>query len=591
MLNKIFPNILNIDNYEKKNNEINRLIKTIGKTIIIYIDDVDRLDSNEILEVFKIIRNTANFCNTIFIVGYDKLYVNNQLKKLLLSNSESYIEKIFQFEYYLPYIKDRFAMRNLIIDKLKSIVSNKLHKDLLSNLYNSKNSTLSYYEAVPHLSKYIVSHRDKIRFLNLFKLNYEKIKDEIYLPDYISICILKLKYPEVHQALYYNKDLLIERIYSIITSNSSKLSIQFKDKITDDLCDTLLYLHLVNNKFKHGLNEIEILNAVELVESIFGKKSLNNTSQERRTLYNHHLTIINPENFERYFDHSISGFLNQFDFDQSLMLSDQELINKIKYWIDVDGFTNDIHSKFENLSEFNDKMLFTKVINAIIYFANLPSSNNINYYNGFNIDNFYNKLGGSNSKEFCDKIFESDIDEYRQCIISFITKINLNYKWNFIHNFVFKIISDNNDNFVLKHEELIKIIFQDFKEKINNEQKLTDGIWHQYINLIRNTSLSKQGELIELSDEGKLITDSIIKLIEKDLKAFLNFNINSTSFDKSEFTIVGWENVIFINDQFINLLDNQKENIAVKEYQEFNNKWVLNNKMAIPFTFIHLKNN
>ncbi|GEO04459.1 hypothetical protein AAE02nite_21230 [Adhaeribacter aerolatus] len=46
--------------------EINIKLKKIDKKIIIFVDDLDRLDKSEIIEVMRLIRNTANFYNTIF---------------------------------------------------------------------------------------------------------------------------------------------------------------------------------------------------------------------------------------------------------------------------------------------------------------------------------------------------------------------------------------------------------------------------------------------------------------------------------------------------------------------------------------------
>jgi len=55
--------------------EINDLLKDLNKRIIIFIDDLDRLQKGEIIQVIKLIRNTANFNNTIFVVAYDRNYI------------------------------------------------------------------------------------------------------------------------------------------------------------------------------------------------------------------------------------------------------------------------------------------------------------------------------------------------------------------------------------------------------------------------------------------------------------------------------------------------------------------------------------
>lgn len=61
--------------------QINTALEKINKKVVIYIDDLDRLDSHEIVEVLRLIRNTANFYNTIFVVAYDRNYIVNALNK------------------------------------------------------------------------------------------------------------------------------------------------------------------------------------------------------------------------------------------------------------------------------------------------------------------------------------------------------------------------------------------------------------------------------------------------------------------------------------------------------------------------------
>ncbi len=53
---------------------------------------------NEILEVLKIIRNTANFPFVKFIVACDRTYIVNQLKSKGVE--PKYLEKIFMIDFH-----------------------------------------------------------------------------------------------------------------------------------------------------------------------------------------------------------------------------------------------------------------------------------------------------------------------------------------------------------------------------------------------------------------------------------------------------------------------------------------------------------
>ena len=66
---------------KKQYETINNCIKSLNRMIYITVDDVDRLMAKEILECLKIIRNTADFKNLIYIVAFDNDYVLSELSK------------------------------------------------------------------------------------------------------------------------------------------------------------------------------------------------------------------------------------------------------------------------------------------------------------------------------------------------------------------------------------------------------------------------------------------------------------------------------------------------------------------------------
>lgn len=91
---------------EEKYNSINDSIRSTGKRFIIIIDDLDRMTGLEVMQVFRIIRNSASFDNTFFIVAMDHQYIVNVLEKTnLFSNEEQYLKKIFQLTITLPSIR------------------------------------------------------------------------------------------------------------------------------------------------------------------------------------------------------------------------------------------------------------------------------------------------------------------------------------------------------------------------------------------------------------------------------------------------------------------------------------------------------
>ena len=87
---------------------ISGYLKSYGKIIPVLIDDMDRLSGDEIAEVLRLIRNTADFPNIVYITAYDKGYVEAQLQKKGIPNPGIYIEKFFSIEFALPKLEDYY---------------------------------------------------------------------------------------------------------------------------------------------------------------------------------------------------------------------------------------------------------------------------------------------------------------------------------------------------------------------------------------------------------------------------------------------------------------------------------------------------
>ncbi|MGE5631861.1 MAG: P-loop NTPase fold protein [Caulobacteraceae bacterium] len=72
-----------------------------GKRIIVVIDDIDRLSTAEIRDIFKLVRLTANFPNIIYVLAFDRFRVENALNEEGI-NGRDYLEKILQVVIDIP---------------------------------------------------------------------------------------------------------------------------------------------------------------------------------------------------------------------------------------------------------------------------------------------------------------------------------------------------------------------------------------------------------------------------------------------------------------------------------------------------------
>tara|TARA_A100000171_G_C2140531_1_gene155403 strand:- start:1552 stop:4278 length:2727 start_codon:yes stop_codon:yes gene_type:complete len=294
----IFREDHSLEEYYQK---IQEAIHRIDRQIIIILDDLDRLEDNEILDTYKIIRTLSDFDNVIFLAGYDR----NYLEKTLGKSKENYINKIFQVEIdLLPF--DESQINEILLDGIKKAFPHRINQEdqqverirneklflvfnslfagksfqatldisdiSLDNLHNEENQFICSDLKLDY-KHFIRTYRDLKRFLNEFKFSKTLINtNDIYLPDYVLFRLLTFRYRNLH-------NLVFEKISSIIDNKDYDVVNQ---KMTDSWNenDGSHYIYTESSKEKlfdtlkvnsYDSKDIEIVNASLCI--LFGEKS------------------------------------------------------------------------------------------------------------------------------------------------------------------------------------------------------------------------------------------------------------------------------------------------------------------------------
>jgi len=549
---------------------LNQSIQSLRKKIVIFIDDVDRLDKDEVIEVLRIIRNTANFGNTFFIVAFDKVYVTDSIRQSLGSDTEEYLEKIFQLEYYLPLNPNGEIFKEALLVELSKYTGEE-NTEVIDKIRKDED-VFSYFEILPPIKDYIRTFRDVQRFMNIFLLNYSIVKNNIYLPDYISICILRLKYPEVYHALYYDT----YRYLMVPETTFSKfqygaLFLKFNGKDDNNLEDSVLHQDIKANPRKFALNPAETSNVIKLVGSIFIRKNQWGISSPNRTLRNNHLTISDSGSFSRYFDFSMFERLDQSVFEAVFSKDLSDLETEITTWNNAAGISTDLQLKLENFTNFSNRMVFEKVIRTIVLFANLPSPHNPIYFNMFVFDNFYAKFRsrGNDSNTVLNELYQGDKIAFKRFFESLYDRVNPNGRWGFQQEFAWQLIRDYGDNFILSHAELKEMLKRNFFDVINAFQSVNEDILRFYAQLLNlGAKIDSQGNRIFSDKTSGEITDKCREIVEKDFRKFLGINLNRDQ--EGRYSMVGWESRIYGSvDEFESYLNGKKNERSAEEFARF----------------------
>ena len=246
---------------------------TRKKRMIIMIDDVDRLDSADTKLVLKLVRLTANFPRTVFILAYDRSKVSARLDKDDI-NGEEYLKKFIQLPYTLPKLK---------FDSLKEILEDAIIDELkLRNFDDKKLKGDKRWKRLMNSDfiKLFPTIRDIRRYTNSLRLNLKIIdKDTVNPIDFVGTEAIRIFAPEAHGAMSDKKEAFIGTtednegdIRGVIQKAPSELRDIIKKGVIFNLFPEFERIHL--NNADNAENAQETIKETDLrvcVENTFDK--------------------------------------------------------------------------------------------------------------------------------------------------------------------------------------------------------------------------------------------------------------------------------------------------------------------------------
>lgn len=201
IFNKIMPDPENSDISNVKS-KIEKLLELSNRKLVVYIDDVDRLDGEEIKSIFKLVRLVADFPNIIYVIALDEEVVISALSTIYSKSNNSqdearkYIEKFIQVPIYLPKIDEHY------ISQFYEKKLNEIFKEI------SGTPEKVYLEYNPQFIADAVSVnlsiRNITRFTNLVSVYYPILKDEVNSLDLLRLLIIKIDSPALFNYIHNN---------------------------------------------------------------------------------------------------------------------------------------------------------------------------------------------------------------------------------------------------------------------------------------------------------------------------------------------------------------------------------------------------
>ncbi|MBL0912176.1 MAG: AAA family ATPase [Bacteroidia bacterium] len=185
--------------------KINEALRSLALPLVIFVDDVDRLDVSEIQSLFKLVKLTANFDNLIYVIAFDDEMVAKALSKSYgtgeISDGKSFLEKIVQLPLRIPYVNDfeRFEYTLNLFTEWAAKNSLNLPEAYQITFLQSYRSLHDYFIKTP---------RDSKRLVNAVSFSYRCLKGEVNVYDIIVLETIRIFSPQVFEAIILYSDYL-----------------------------------------------------------------------------------------------------------------------------------------------------------------------------------------------------------------------------------------------------------------------------------------------------------------------------------------------------------------------------------------------
>ena len=197
-------------------------LRSLGRPVLMAIDDIDRLDPNELLLLFKLIRLVGRLPNVYYLIAYDEDTLLDALSRTgLVGNNEprraiDYLEKIVQVRLDVPPMRDEQISR--WVDDAVNDLAAKFQLEIDGDF--SSRFSRAYFG---HIKSRLRTPRAIKRFFGQVDAFLGELSQEVDFVDFLLVSWLRTSEPLVYRSLIELRgQLLGEAGWSYLGNLSSK---------------------------------------------------------------------------------------------------------------------------------------------------------------------------------------------------------------------------------------------------------------------------------------------------------------------------------------------------------------------------------
>lgn len=309
---------------KKQKEKLDEMISKSNINIVVFIDDIDRLDLTELQYVFKLVKLVGDFPKTKYILAFDDQMVTKALTSLYSGNGHyegyNFLEKIIQVPILIPKASPK-ALKEYCLGLIQRCLEN--HQIKLSDVEFAEYIDVFDTSFLPLLD----NPRICIRYANAVNFSISLLKGEVFYVDLLIVEGCKAFYPELYSIIRGNR-----RLFLGLDVFGKKI---LNEKEVNTEIGNLLEPHYNNRKIGF-IKEIFLYLFPSIGRHLKGSSSAlyafssdnwqNDSIRDKR--------ISSQKHFDRYFSFSVQkDEISELDFEEFLEITKCETPESISQMI------------------------------------------------------------------------------------------------------------------------------------------------------------------------------------------------------------------------------------------------------------------
>jgi predicted KAP-like P-loop ATPase len=164
---------------------------------LVIVDDLDRLNPDDALLMFRLIKSVGRLPNVIYLLAFDRELAEKTVHSRFPSEGPHYLEKILQAPFQLP-APQSFDLRNRTLTFIEHICGAP-PEDQIVRFMN-----IFYDVIAPHIK----TPRDVVRLANALRVTWPAVAGDVNRADFIALEALRLFATSIYDAIRDNPERL-----------------------------------------------------------------------------------------------------------------------------------------------------------------------------------------------------------------------------------------------------------------------------------------------------------------------------------------------------------------------------------------------